>query len=87
MEPPAVRRQVNWRLECGVGWGRRGWDGVAVKLPVGQFKASIVSRRVSLITVVRLPCGIRIGYWYRWRPIVLGIGYALWYRSNPRYFQ
>ena len=56
-----------------MGWGRRGWDGVAVKLPVGQFKASIVSRRVSLITVVRLPCGIRIGYWYRWRPIVLGM--------------
>jgi len=27
--------------------------------------------------------GIGIGYWYRWRPIVLGtIGYASWYRSN-----
>ena len=28
--------------------------------------------------------GIGIGYWYRWRPIVLGIGYRVWwYRSNP----
>jgi len=26
---------------------------------------------------------IGIGYWYRWRPIELGIGYASWYHSNP----
>jgi len=31
---------------------------------------------------VILGIDIGIGYWYRWRPIVLGIGYALWYRSN-----
>ena len=29
--------------------------------------------------------GIGIGYLYRWRPIVLGIGYASWYSSNPNY--
>ena len=26
----------------------------------------------------------RYRYWDRWRPIVLGIGYASWYRSNPK---
>ena len=38
MEPSAVWRRVNWHVECGVGWGRRGWDGVAVKLPVGTVQ-------------------------------------------------
>ena len=32
---------------------------------------------------VILGIGIGIGYWYRWRTIVLDIGYASWYRSNP----
>jgi len=25
-----------------------------------------------------------IEYWYRWRPILLDIGWLAWYRSNPK---
>jgi len=31
--------------------------------------------------------GIGIGYWYRQWPILLGIEWLSWYRSNPRWIR
>jgi len=52
--------------------------------------ARIVCRLVQFLTCIqfdvssRTGIGIGIGYWHWGRPILLGIGCLIWYRSNPK---
>ena len=55
---------------------------VAVTLAGGNKFVTLMSVMCCTDDVI-LGIGIGIGYWYRCRPIVLGIWYASWYRSNP----